>query len=348
MSPTNPETPTAPESTERSASNVRIAVTGSIATDHLMTFPGRFADQLLADSLDKVSLSFLVEELEIRRGGVAANIAFGLGGFGLSPVLVGAAGTDWADYQLWLKEHGVDTDSVHVSADRHTARFVCTTDADHNQIGSFYPGAMSEAREISLREVAARTGGFDLVVISPDDPEAMLRHTRECVGLGIPFAADISQQLAVLDREGVRALLAGPAYLFTNAYESVLLQERTGWTEQQILGRVGTWVTTRGADGVHIEQAGVRPLDVPAVPPSGTLEPTGAGDAFRAGFLAGLAWDLGHEQSARLGAALATTVLETTGTQTYDLRRDTFLGRLRDAYGAPAADALAPHLKALR
>ncbi|MDJ1138238.1 carbohydrate kinase family protein [Streptomyces iconiensis] len=327
---------------------MRIAVTGSIATDHLMTFPGRFTEQLLAGSLDKVSLSFLVEELEIRRGGVAANIAFGLAGLGLTPTLVGAVGADWSDHQLWLKEHGVDTDSVHVSATHHTARFVCTTDADHNQIGSFYPGAMSEARTISLREVVARTGGIDLVVVSPNDPEAMLRHTRDCAELGVPFAADISQQLATMGRDDVRALLNGPAYLFTNAYESVLIQERTGWTEQQILGRVGTWVTTRGAEGVHIERVGVRPLDVPAVPAEGTLEPTGAGDAFRAGFLAGLAWDLGHQDAARLGSALATTVLETTGTQSYALRRAPFLGRLRDTYGAEAATTLAPYLGALR
>ncbi|MET9863920.1 carbohydrate kinase family protein [Streptomyces smyrnaeus] len=328
---------------------MRIAVTGSIATDHLMTFPGRFSDQLLPDSLHTVSLSFLVEELEIRRGGVAANIAFGLGGLGLTPVLVGAAGSDWTDYQLWLKEHGVDTDSVHVSGSRHTARFVCTTDADHNQIGSFYPGAMSEARHISLHEVARRTGGLDLVVVAPDDPEAMLRHTRECGELGVPFAADISQQLAVLDRDGVRALLASPAYLFTNAYEAVLLQERTGWTEQQILGRVGTWITTRGADGVHIERVGVRPLDVPAVPlePSATVDPTGAGDAFRAGFLAGLARGLGNERAARLGSALATTALEVTGTQTYALDRGLLARRLRDAYGQEAAQELAPCLSAL-
>lgn len=327
---------------------MRIAVTGSIATDHLMTFSGRFTDQLLADSLDKVSLSFLVEGLEIRRGGVAANIAFGLGSLGLAPVLVGAVGADFADYQVWLKEHGVDTDSVRVSTSLHTARFVCTTDAEHNQIGSFYPGAMREARTLAMADVVARTGGLDLVVISPDDPEAMIRHTRECAALGLPFAADPSQQLATMDRDHVRTLLAGPGYLFTNEYESVLVQERTGWTEQQILGRVGTWVTTRGADGVHIEQSGVRPLDIAAVPPSGTLEPTGAGDAFRAGFLAALAHGLGHERAAQLGSVVATTVLESTGTQQYTLDRDTLLARLRTTYGDETAHDLAPHLGALR
>ncbi len=141
---------------------MRIAVTGSIATDHLMTFPGRFADSLIADQLDKVSLSFLVDELDIRRGGVAANIAFGMGCLGLRPILVGAVGPDFADYGSWLERHGVDIGSVRLSDVAHTARFVCTTDQDQNQIASFYPGAMSEAREIELRPVDDRVGGLNL------------------------------------------------------------------------------------------------------------------------------------------------------------------------------------------
>jgi adenosine kinase len=149
---------------------VRIAVTGSIATDHLMRFPGRFAEQLIAEQLERVSLSFLVDELVIRRGGVAANISYGLGRLGLHPILVGAVGEDFADYRSWLDRHGVDTASVHVSDLAHTARFVCTTDDDLCQIASFYPGAMSEAREIELAPVAERFGGLDLVVVSPNDP----------------------------------------------------------------------------------------------------------------------------------------------------------------------------------
>jgi adenosine kinase len=326
---------------------VRIAVTGSIATDHLMVFPGRFTEQLIAGSLDKVSLSFLVEELEIRRGGVAANIAFGLGRLGIAPYLVGAVGADFADYQIWLKENGVDTDSVHISESLHTARFVCTTDADNNQIGSFYPGAMSEARTIDLAPVRERADGLDLVVISPNDPGAMIRHTRECNSLGLAFAADPSQQLAFLQRDDVRELLDHPAYLFTNEYESVLIQEKAGWTEQQILGRVGTWVTTRGADGVHIARPGLLPVEVAAVPPNGPLEPTGAGDAFRAGFLAATAWGLGLESAAHLGSALATTVLETTGPQPSELNGGELLERIRGTYGEEAAAELALHVAAL-
>src|SRR3954465_15285672 len=159
-----------------------------------MTFPGRFTDSLVADKLESVSLSFLVEDLDIRRGGVAANICFGMGVLGLQPTLVGAVGQDFHDYRSWLERHGVDTSGVHVSDLRHTARFLCTTDADHNQIASFYPGAMSEARDIELSPIAKRLGGLDLVVVGANDPEAMVRHTDECRSRGYAFAADPSQQ----------------------------------------------------------------------------------------------------------------------------------------------------------
>src|SRR3982751_2291374 len=170
-----------------------------------MSFSGRFAEQLLPDQLAKLSVSFLVSDLEVRRGGVAANIAFGMGGLGERPLLVAAVGPDFSDYRAWLQRHGVDTTGVRTSELRHTARFVCTTDSDLNQIASFYPGAMSEAREIELGPL----GPLDLVVVSPNDPEAMLRHTAECRERGIPFVADPSQQLSSLEPEQIRTLVDG-------------------------------------------------------------------------------------------------------------------------------------------
>jgi adenosine kinase len=288
-----------------------------------------------------VSLSFLADSLEVRRGGVAANIAVGLGRLGLSPVLVGAVGTDFTEYQLWLKENGVDTDSVHVSERQQTARFVCTTDSAQNQIATFYGGAMAEAREIDLGVVADRVGGLDLVVVSPNDPQAMLRHTRDSRELGIPFAADPSQQLPRLEREEVRSLIDGSAMLFSNEYESVLLQERSGWTEQQVLGRTGVWVTTLGGQGVRIQQVGAPTVEIDAVPVAEVADPTGVGDAFRAGYLASLAWGLSTERSAQLGCALAGVVLESVGTQTYLVDVDDLTARLRTAYGIEAAAELA-------
>nr|WP_202517818.1 carbohydrate kinase family protein [Streptomyces sp. SID685] len=293
-----------------------------------MVYPGRFADQLIRGSLDKVSLSFLADELEIRRGGVAANIAYGLARLGLRPILVGAAGRDFAEYRERLEAAGVDADSVLISRTRHTARFVCTTDADQNQIATFYAGAMSEARELRLAPVAERVGGLDLVVIAPDDPEAMLRHTDECRALGFSFAADPSQQLARLDRRATRRLLAGAEFLLTNEYEAELLKQRSGWTEAQVLSRLGTWITTRGAEGVRIARAGAEPLAVPAVTADRVVDPTGVGDAFRAGFFAGHSrgWPMTH--AVRLGCALATEVLGAVGSQEYDVSATELMRRV--------------------
>ncbi|GHF32333.1 carbohydrate kinase family protein [Streptomyces morookaense] len=323
---------------------MRIAVTGSIATDHLMTFPGRFADQLVADQLHTVSLSFLVDELDVRRGGVGPNICFGMGVLGLRPILVGAAGADFADYRAWLDRHGVDTDSVHISEVLHTARFVCTTDTDHNQIASFYTGAMSEARQIELQPVADRVGGLDLVLIGADDPEAMLRHTEECRTRGIPFAADPSQQLARMDGDDIRQLVEGAAYLFTNEYEKALIESKTGWTGDEILAKVGTRITTLGARGVRIESAGGPTVEVGCAQEEAKVDPTGVGDAFRAGFLAGLTWELSQERAAQLGCMLATLVIETLGTQEYELRRGHFMERFAKAYGDTAAAEVQAHL----
>ncbi|WP_067463271.1 carbohydrate kinase family protein [Actinomadura macra] len=323
---------------------MRIAVTGSIATDHLMTFPGRFTDQLLPDQLDQVSLSFLVDELEIRRGGIAANICFGMGSLGKGSILVGSVGDDFADYRSWLDRHGVDTGSVHVSELHHTARFLCTTDQDQNQIATFYAGAMSEARSIELGPVADRVGGLDLVVVSPNDPEAMLRHTDECRVRGIPFAGDPSQQLARMDGADVRRLIDGGVYLFTNEYEKALCEEKTGWTGEEILSRVGVRVTTLGAKGVVIDRKGEEGLHVPAVSVETVVDPTGVGDAFRAGFLSATAWGLPLERAAQVGNAIAAHALEAAGPQEYTLSRQAFLDRFATAYGTDAAGEVAPHV----
>jgi adenosine kinase len=320
---------------------MRQIITGSIATDHLMFFPGRFSEQLIADHLDKVSLSFLVDDLVIHRGGIGANVAFGLGQLGLRPVLVGAAGPDFADYRHWLEDHRVDTRHVHVSQNRHTARFLCTTDADNNQIASFYAGAMSEAREIDLAAILAPASALEIVLICPDDPEAMLRHTRACRDSALPFAADPSQQIARMDGRDLKELIDGAQYLFTNEYEQTLLVRKTGWSHAEMLRRVGTWVVTTGPKGALIESRGHPPLQVDAAVARRRADPTGVGDAFRAGFLAGTSWGLGTERAAQVGCVMATLVLETTGTQEYSLDPGDLRARLAEAYGAAAADEVA-------
>jgi adenosine kinase len=316
---------------------MKIAVTGSIATDHLMHFPGRFADQLIADQLHKVSLSFLVDDLVVRRGGVASNIAFGLGSLGLRPLLVGAVGADFADYRSWLERHGVDCDSVHVSDVAHTARFVCTTDDDLNQIASFYAGAMSEARNIELTPIDGRAGGLDLVLISANDPAAMIRHSQECRDRGFKFAADPSQQLARMEGSDVLTLITGADYLLTNDYERSLLETKAGLTGDQVLEQVRVRVTTLGKDGVEITGRDIERIHVPVARDVLAEDPTGVGDGFRAGFFAGISWGLGLERAAQVGSLVAALVLESVGPQEYEIRADEFGKRFAESYGDPAA-----------
>ncbi|MGY2079430.1 carbohydrate kinase family protein [Modestobacter sp. SYSU DS0657] len=321
-----------------------VVVTGSIATDHLMTFPGRFADQFVEGKMQNVSLSFLVDDLVQHRGGAGANMAYGLALLGQRPALVGAVGGDFADYDAWLTRHGVDTGSVHWSELKHTARFTCTTDAANNQIASFYSGAMSEASLIELAPVVDRIGGVDLVVVGPNDPTAMVQHTQECRQRGFPFLADPSQQLAWADGEMIRELVDGAELLFTNEYEHALLLQKTGWDDAEVLARVGAWVTTRAASGVRVEQAGQAPIEVIAVPETKPVEPTGGGDALRAGFVAARQWGLGLERCLQVGSAVATAAVEVIGTQEYSLPKADFLARFTDAFGADAAAEVAPHL----
>lgn len=318
---------------------MRIAVTGSIATDHLLTFDGLFSEQLLPDQLDNLSVVFLADGLEVRRGGTGANIAFGMGALGERPQLIGSVGSDAAEYVRWLADHGVDTAGVRVSATLASPRFTVTTDRAQNQIGSFYPGAMAEAAAIALDDVEA-----DLVLVSPNDPGAMLRHTQECRDRGVPFAADPSQTLTFLDGEAIRSLVTGATYLFTNEYEAGLVHAKTGWSDADVLELVGTRVTTHGPKGVVVQRRGEPDLHVGVVPAEVVADPTGVGDGFRAGFLTGVAWGLGLERCCQVGATLATHVVETVGPQEYHVTRDGFLSRLAGAYGEAAADEVAPHL----
>jgi adenosine kinase len=314
----------------------------SIATDHLMSFPGKFSDSLVVDQLDRIALSFLVDDLEVRRGGCAANICFGLGNLGLRPVLVGAVGEDFVDYRSWLVRHNVDCDSVRVSQTKHTARFVCTNDSTMAQIASFYAGAMSEAREIELTPIVDRVGAASYVLIGPNDPEGMLRHTTECRTRGYRFVADPGQQLAFGDGTMIRELIDGAAILFSNEYESALIEKKTGWDSSEIADRVTTKVVTAGADGVRVERAGHDPIVVPAISGAHALEPTGVGDAFRSGFLAGLVRDFDLQLAAQVGCTLAAYVIETIGPQEYTFTPTEFLERLAGQYGLDAAASAAP------
>jgi adenosine kinase len=323
---------------------MKIGVAGSVGLDHLMTFSGRFTDSFVAGSLEKVSLSFLVDSLDVRRGGCAANICYGMGVLGLNPVLIAAVGKDWADYEAWLSRHGVDTSHALVSTTLYTAHFMVTTDDDLNQIASFFPGAMSEARNIELGPIMEKTGRFDMVVISPDDPEAMLHHSDVCRSEGIAFAADPSQQMARMSGEEIKLLIDGASYLFLNEYELALAMQKTGWSDREILEHVKIRVVTLGSKGAKVESAAGEFVQVGTPQEKSKTDPTGVGDSFRSGFIAGLAWGLSHERCAQLGSLIATYVIETMGTQEYRFTSAEFLARFDGAYGPEAAAEIAPHL----
>jgi adenosine kinase len=324
---------------------MKIGVAGSVGRDHLMTFPGKFTDSLVAGSLSKVSLSFLVDDLEIRRGGCAANISFGMAALGLSPILIAAVGKDFADYDAWLSRHGVNTAHVLVSKNLYTATFMVTTDSELNQIASFFPGAMSEAREIELLPIIEKTGILDLIIISPDDPAAMIRHTETARTMHIPFAADPSQQLARMSGDEIRLLIAGATYLFLNEYELALAIQKTGWSDEELFSKVKIRVITLGSEGARVQEHGKETITVRTPQERECVDPTGIGDSFRSGFIAGLSFNLTHERCAQIGALLATYCIETKGPQEYQFTESEFLERFEVAYGSLARSEIEGKLK---
>ena len=319
---------------------MKIAVAGSIARDHLMTFPGKFTDSIVPEKIEKLSLSFLVDDLEVRRGGTGANIAFGLGMLGINPILITSAGKDFADYESWLQRHGVDTSHVRISENLLTATFTCTTDVELRQIASFFPGAMSEGREIELGPIVEKVGGIELLIISPDDPEAMLRHTEAAKLLNIPFAADPSQTLASIDGELIKRLISGAKYLFTNEYELGLILSKTGWSDTELLDQVEIRVTTFGQEGSRIDGKNLAPIKVGVPQVRNVVDPTGVGDSYRSGFLAGLYFGKSLERSAQIGAIIAGYCLENKGTQEYRFEKADFLKRFEETFGVDAASDL--------
>jgi adenosine kinase len=288
---------------------MRLIVTGSIAYDYLMSFPGRFTEHFLPEHLSKVSLSFLVDTMDKRRGGCAPNIAYTLALLGERPVLMATAGQDFPEYRQWLEAAGVDTSLVRQVDGKFTASFFCSTDEANNQIASFYTGAMAHAGELSFRTA----GAVDMAIVSPNDPGAMLQYSEECRTLGIPFIFDPGQQCARMSGDELRDGLAGASVLISNDYEFELIRQKTGMNEADLLGQCGLLVVTRGEQGSTIVDRSFARVDVPSVPPVRIADPTGVGDAFRGGLMKGLARGASHRVCAQLGAVAATYALEHLG-----------------------------------
>jgi len=306
---------------------MNVIITGSIAFDYLMSFPGRFAEHILPDQIEHLSVSFLVDEMQRLRGGTAPNIAYSLALLGERPRVMGTAGQDFGEYRAWLEQNGVDTSLIREEADLFTASFFANTDQDGNQIASFYTGAMARARELSLRGLKA-----DLVTISPNDPEAMVKYPAECRELGLPYLYDPSQQIIRLSGGDLRAGLEGCSLLVVNEYEFGMLREKTGLSEEAIhAAPARACVVTLGAEGARI-WAGDDVYDIPIVPPERADDPTGVGDAFRAGLIKGLALDLPWDLAGRMGALAATYTLEQPGPQSHHYTLPQFVARFREHF----------------
>jgi adenosine kinase len=305
-----------------------IIVTGSIAFDYLMSFPGKFTEHFLPEHMSRVSLSFLVDTMDKRRGGCAPNIAYTLALLGERPRLMGTAGQDFDDYRRWLEAAGIDTSLVRVIDGKFTASFFCSTDADSNQIASFYTGAMENAGELSFRDIPQR----GMAIISPNDPGAMLQYAEECRTLGIPYVWDPGQQCARMSGDELRDGLVGATIVICNDYEFELIRQKTGLDEAAVLTHTQALVVTRGEHGCSIQQASGR-IDVPAVPPHRIVDPTGVGDAYRGGFLKGLARGASYEVSARLGSVAAAYALEHLGGQSHAYTWREFKARYEAEFG---------------
>jgi adenosine kinase len=305
-----------------------IIVTGSIAFDYLMSFPGQFTEHFLPEHMSRVSLSFLVDTMDKRRGGCAPNIAYTLALLGERPRLMATAGQDFDDYRRWLEAAGIDTSLVRVIDGKFTASFFCSTDSDGNQIASFYTGAMANAGELSFRTLGTR----GLVIISPNDPGGMLQYAEECRTLGLPYVWDPGQQCARMSGDELRDGLVGATIVICNDYELELLRQKTGLDEAAILAHTQALVVTRGEHGCSIHQKTGR-TDVPAVTPHRIVDPTGVGDAYRGGFLKGLARGASYEMCARLGSVAAAFALEHLGGQSHSYTWGEFKARYEGQFG---------------
>ncbi|MCC7417984.1 MAG: carbohydrate kinase family protein [Acidobacteria bacterium] len=310
-------------------------VTGSIAYDYLMSFPGRFTEHLLPDHLSRVSLSFLVDTMDKRRGGCAPNIAYTLALLGERPRLMGTVGEDFGEYRQWLDAAGVDTSLVRQIDGKFCASFFCSTDQHNNQIASFYTGAMANAAELSFRTV----GECRMAIISPNDPRAMVQYAEECRTLAIPFIFDPGQQCARMSGPELRDGVTGAAIVIVNDYELELLRQKTEWGERELLERAGALIVTRGEKGSTVLASRGMATHVPAVPPRRIVDPTGVGDAFRGGLLKGLALGLPHPACARLGSVAATYALEHLGGQSHAYTWSEFQARYLEHFGPLHAEA---------
>lgn len=310
---------------------MRVIVTGSLAYDYIMNFPGKFSDHILPDKVHMLSVSFLVESMKKMRGGTAGNIAYTLALLGAKTAVVSAAGQDFAEYRAFMESKGIDTRGIKVIENEFTASCFINTDFSNNQIVAFYPGAVGHARDVAMASLGLERG--DWVIISPTDPESMARHTGECKKAGVSYVFDPGKQVPRLDKAQILAGLDGCAVLVGNDYEFGMMAKATGLTEQELFDRAPLTVMTRGEEGSRFLVRGQAPLEIPIARPSAVVDPTGAGDAYLAALAFGLAKKLPHAVIGRIAALAATYAIEFRGCQEHSFSMGEFTRRYREAFG---------------
>jgi adenosine kinase len=317
-----------------------IIVTGSVAFDYIMSFPGYFKEHILPEKIEILSVSFLVDSMRRERGGCATNIAYSLGLLGERPRLMATVGQDFEEYRVWLEANCVDTSLTVEIPGEFTSSCFINTDLDNNQIVSFYNGAMSKASTLSFHDLDYRD--IEVAIISPSDPAAMVKYARECQELSIPYIYDPSQQIIRLGGEELVAGIGGCKVLVVNDYEFEMTKNKTGLTDEEILELTETVVITRGEGGSTVTTRQGH-LEIPPIIPQPLVEPTGVGDAYRAGLIKGIVHGYSWETTGRLGSLAATYTLESYGTQNHSYTLEEFVARYRENFGdAPElADLLA-------
>jgi adenosine kinase len=309
-------------------------ITGSVAYDYLMRYPGRFRDHILPENLDSLSVSFLADSMQRLRGGVAANIAYTMRLLGGDPIIMATVGNDFGDYRRWLELQGLTTEQIIEIPDELTATFFVSTDLEQNQIANFYAGAMNHARHYSLEDRGLHKAS--MVIISPNDPLAMLNYAKECKRLQIPYAYDPSQQIARLSGEELQESIPGAAYLLCNEYELAMVQSKTGWSLDEIRSQVGTLVLTLGKKGSTLYM-GNEVIPIPVAHLERIEDPTGAGDAYRGGFFAALVSGLPPAVCGKIGSLCSVYAMENMGTTAHKFTVSEFIARYTRIFGPEPA-----------
>jgi adenosine kinase len=310
---------------------MKLIVTGSVAFDYLMSFPGKFTEHFLPEHMHRVSLSFLVDSMDKRRGGCAPNIAYTLALLGERPFLMATAGQDISDYKAWMDAVGIDTSLMKTVDGKFCASFFCSTDQENNQIASFYTGAMANAAELSFRTMTELKHD-GLVIISPNDPAAMVQYAEECTAMGVKYIWDPGQQCARMEGDQLASGIRGAFMVICNDYEFELIRQKSGMSEADILQHAELLVITRGEHGCTIHELAAM-TNVPAVKPHRIADPTGVGDAFRGGFMKGLATGASYPVCAQLGAVAATYALEHLGGTAHTYTWPEFTERYQAHFG---------------